>query len=64
MLNDNILPLEEIQKALEDKRLYKVAKTSGLSYPTLRKLAKGEDLNYTLGTLKAASDYIRKSRGE
>lgn len=55
----NILNLEQIKRALEDRRLNKVAKATGLSYPTLKKLAKGEKTNYTLDTLRAISKYIQ-----
>jgi hypothetical protein len=63
MLNNEILPLTEIQEGLKDKRLYMVAKKTGLSYPTLKKLAEGQDCNYTVETLKSASNYVRNSRG-
>lgn len=57
----DILDLEQIKRALEDRRLSKVAKATGLSYPTLKKLAEGEKTNYTLDTLRAISKYIRNT---
>jgi len=38
--------------------LYLVAKRIGVSYPTLKKLSEGKDLNYTSKTLKTVSKYI------
>ena len=55
---DNILSLEQIKIGLKDKRLYKVADETNISYPTLAKLAKGIEGNYTLHTLYAVSEYI------
>lgn len=59
-MND-LLSLQQIKLHLTDKRLYKVAEITGLSYPTLRKLADGEDANYTMATIKAVSKYINDS---
>ena len=59
-MND-LLSLQQIKLHLTDKRLYKVAEITGLSYPTLRKLADGEDANYTMATIKALSKYINDS---
>jgi len=57
-MNDTILSLKEIQEGLQDKRLYTVARSTGLSYPTLRKLAEGKAKNPTIETLKAVSNYL------
>lgn len=59
-MSTNILSLSEIKANLADKRLYKVAELTGLSYPTLKKLANGDDCNYTMSTMKAVSAYISK----
>lgn len=53
-----LLTLEQIKNNLADKRLYKVAEITGLSYPTLKKMADGEDANYTMATVQAVSQYI------
>lgn len=53
-----MLTLEQIKNNLADKRLYKVAEITGLSYPTLKKMADGEDANYTMATVQAVSQYI------
>jgi len=57
-MNKEILSLKEIQENLKDKRLYIVAKKIGLSYPTLKRLVKGNSQNYNYKTLKLVSDYI------
>lgn len=59
MNDSDILSTGQIQDALKDKRLYMVAKATGLSYPTIKKLADGKELNYTVDTLKAISKYVR-----
>lgn len=59
MLDKNIMSIHHISKQLSDKKLYTVAKITGLSYPTLKKMADCKDLNYTKGSLKAVTKYIR-----
>ena len=56
----DILSLEQMVNGLKDRQLYKVAKETGISYPTLAFLAKGEDRNYTIHTLYAVSEYLRE----
>lgn len=58
--DSDILTAEQIQGGLKDKRLYRVAEATGLSYPTVKKLAEGKELNYTIDTLKAISRYIKE----
>jgi DNA-binding Xre family transcriptional regulator len=60
MSKKELLSLEKIQLLLKDKRLYIVSKATGLSFPTLKKLADGKKENYTYNTIKAISDYLRK----
>ena len=57
--NEELLTLEEIQKQLQDKRLYVVAKTTKLSYPTIKKLADGKPDNYTYSTISKVSKYLK-----
>ncbi len=57
-MKGQLLNLEQIKEGLADKRLYKVAEITGLSYPTLKKLADGQNSNYTMSTIKSVSDYI------
>ena len=58
-MNQEILSFEEIKEFLKDKRLYIVCQNTNLSYPTVMKLAKGEDHNYTIDTLRSISSYIK-----
>lgn len=55
-----LLPLEEISKRLQNMRLHKISDEVGLSYPTLKKLADGEQANYTSDTLNKVSAYLLK----
>lgn len=54
-----LLTLEEIQKLLVDRRLYVVAKATGLTYPTIRKLATGTGKNYTYDTMTKITKYFK-----
>lgn len=60
MSKKELLSLEKIQLLLKDKRLYVISKATGLSFPTLKKMADGKKENYTYNTIKAISDYLRK----
>ena len=59
MTEKDIMSLEEISKQLQDRRLYVVSDITNLSFPTLKKLARGGNKNYTYKTLKVISDYLR-----
>lgn len=64
MIASELMTLQQIQDALKDRRLYVVAKETGLTYPTVKKMADGKELNYTLNTIKAVSRYLSdKKRG-
>lgn len=56
-MNDILTP-QQIKEGLKDKRLHVVAESTGLSYPTLKKLADGEGANHTIETLQKVSQYI------
>jgi hypothetical protein len=60
MSKKELLSLEKIQLLLKDKRLYVISKATGLSFPTLKKMADGKKENYTYNTIKVISDYLRK----
>ena len=60
MPNEELLSLEDIQLLLKDKRLYVVSEATGLSFPTLKKMADGKKENFTYKTIKAISDYLKK----
>ena len=61
MSSVQIMTLGEIQVSLADRRLLKIKEATGVSYTTLKKLADGEDNNFTLGTLKKVSDYLQQN---
>ena len=60
-MKNQMLSLDQIQIHLKDKRLYKIAKETGLSYPTLKKMADGKDANYTMNTILPISKYISEN---
>ena len=60
MSNKELLSLEDIKRLLKDKRLYVVSNATGLSFPTLKKMADGKKENFTYKTIKAISDYLKK----
>lgn len=51
---------KEIKERLKDRRLRVVAKETAVSYPTLKKLADGADVDYSTKTLKAVTAYLTK----
>ncbi len=53
-----MMSLEDIRKALQDRRLLKVAEATGLHYNTLRMVRDKADLNPTHRVMKALSDYL------
>ncbi len=53
-----ILNLKEIKDGLKDERLLLVADATGLSYPTVNKLATGEVSNYSYATVVTISEYL------
>lgn len=50
--------LEEIRDRLKDRRLYVVAKKTGLSYQTLYTIVKGENQNPSIKTVEALEAYL------
>lgn len=60
---ENILPLETIQRALEDRNATAVARRCGLSKPTVLRVANG-DFNVSISTWKKLSDYLSRPIGE
>lgn len=57
-----MMSLKEISKALKGQRLVVVAADTGLSYPTIQKLAKGDIENYALDTVRRVSDYLLSTK--
>jgi len=59
MIDDTeILSLKKIRDALKGQRLLLVADATGLSFPTVNKLATGEVSNYSYDTVKRISQWI------
>jgi len=58
MIDDSTMTLRQVQEGLKDRRLTVVAEETGLSYPTVKKVADGSHL-VTLQTLKKLSDYLQ-----
>lgn len=53
-----LMSLNKITEALQDKRLYVIARKLDLSYPTIKKIADGKDKNYSYNTIKKLSEYL------
>jgi transcriptional regulator with XRE-family HTH domain len=56
-----MLTVEEIEIKLKDRTLTKVADATGLSYPTVWKIANGESGRVEYETVKKLSDYLEAS---
>jgi len=54
---DNMIPLETIRDALQDRRLTVVAQKSGLSHPTVKAVATGNE-RISLNTWRKLSEYL------
>jgi hypothetical protein len=60
---ERMLTIEQITKALEDRKLRVVARETGLHYHTLRRIKHGETTNPSFGTVKLLSDYLTRKVG-
>jgi DNA-binding phage protein len=58
-----LLSLEQIKKALEDRRLRVVARETGLHYQTLYRIVNDETKDPVLSTVKLLSDYLTRKVG-
>ncbi len=58
-----MLSLEQIKTKLQDRKLYYIAQQINVSYPTLKKLADGQEDNYTLDTIRKVSEYFENEKG-
>lgn len=56
-MQENLIPLDNIKRLLSDRRLYVVAEKSGLSYPTVKRIADG-DMEVSLRTWRKLSAYF------
>ena len=54
---DEMIPLETIRDALQDRRLTVVAQKSGLSHPTVKAVATGNE-RISLNTWRKLSEYL------
>lgn len=61
MSKNEFLSFEELKEKLADKKLYVVAKKTGLSFPTLRKMALGTGKGYNMETMRKITEYLRPS---
>jgi len=55
-----MLTLDQIRKALRDRRLAKVAQATGLHYNTVREIRDNPNANPTYKVIKALSDYLTR----
>ncbi len=55
------MTLSEIQAALQDRRLRRVAEATGLHYNTVRAIASGTNTNPSLSTMQALEVYLVKT---
>ena len=56
------MKLEQIQKALSDRRLIVVADATGISYGTLLTIRDNPGANPGVKTLKIIEDYLKSTR--
>lgn len=57
---DGLSDIDKARNGLQGAKLYTVAKETGLSYPTLKKLHDGEEHNFTIGTIETVLEWIEK----
>jgi hypothetical protein len=57
----DLLPLDDIQNALQDRRLTVVAERCGLSHPTVKGVADGNQ-QISLNTWKKLSEYLKETK--
>lgn len=53
-----MMTLEEVQKALQDRKTAPVAEATGLAYDTVRRVRAGKFSHISYDTVKALSDYM------
>ena len=57
----NLMPLDDIKNALQDRRLTIVAERCGLSHPTVKGVADGNQ-QISLNTWKKLSEYLKETK--
>ena len=55
-----MLTIEEVTKRLGDRNLKKVSVTTGISYPTVWKIANGQAGNVGYETVRKLSEYLEE----
>ena len=53
-----MMTLDQIRKALEDRKLKAVAEATGLAYDTVWRVSRGDTKRVSYETVKALSDYL------
>ena len=56
-----LIPIDDIRNALQDRRLTVVAEKCGLSHPTVKSIATGNE-QISLNTWKKLSNYLSDSQ--
>ena len=59
-----MLTLEKIQELLQDRNLSEVSRRTGLSTPTIWRIANNQAGNVGYETVKKLSDYLEKKPGD
>ena len=57
----NLMPIDDIRESLQDRRLTVVAERCGLSHPTVKAIATGNE-QISLTTWKKLSEYLIDSQ--
>ena len=57
----NLMPIDDIRESLQDRRLTVVAERCGLSHPTVKAIATGNE-QISLPTWKKLSEYLSDSQ--
>jgi hypothetical protein len=61
-MTTQLLDLEQLRLLLKDRRLYSVAKITGLTYPTLKDLFDGKNNNPSYQTIYKLSEYFSENK--
>ena len=56
---NNMMTLEQVRQALQDRNLAKVASATNLHYETVRRVYKGDYKQISYNTIKELSDYLQ-----
>ena len=58
----DLIPIDDIREALQDRRLTIVAEKCGLSHPTVKGIATGNEKNQSYNMEKKLSEYLGDAR--